>query len=247
MPSLAESLLAVFVGCGRAAAIMGDLSEMAATRGGLWFVAAYARTLFSLTWRMLLALVIAVACRQTIFDLFHVYIQHTPAIWRANTGSFLNLLNASGPLLACIMSTLWFALPFAAIRYGHHDPFVRLTFVLTIGTTIAFLAIPWISLLDAVVTLIIAFAALLSRAWRKPFEVLAWTGGVGILTLATFTVGARQFLAQHQAISLRLASHPLAASLFALAFQGSLLLIAIVCSRLHTLLLPSPPRNRDLA
>ena len=35
----------------RAAAIIGDLTEMAATRGRLWFWAAYPRTLISLGWR----------------------------------------------------------------------------------------------------------------------------------------------------------------------------------------------------
>src|ERR1035438_4907636 len=109
--SPAEVFLALIAGPARAAAIMGDLTEMAATRGRLWFVAAYARTLVSFTWRIVLALFVADIGRQMIFDLFHLYIGHTPVAWRNATGSWLDLLNSSGPLLACIMSTLWFVLP----------------------------------------------------------------------------------------------------------------------------------------
>jgi hypothetical protein len=186
--SLAESFLALIAGQERAAAILGDLTEMAATRGRLWFAAAYLRTLFSLTWHIVLALLVADIGRQMIFDLFHVYILHTPAAWRDVTGSWLNLLNGSGPLLACIMSTLWFALPFAAVRYGLRDRFVQLTFVVALGTTVAFLAIPWASLLFAAATLILAASALTSKTWRKPLEVLLWTGAAGVMMIAVSSV-----------------------------------------------------------
>jgi hypothetical protein len=140
--AIAESLLALLTGRERATAIYGDLTEMAATRSRIWFAAAYARTLLSLTWRIVVELFVADIARQFVFDLFHLYTRNTPTVWRTATGSFVDLLNLFGPLLACIMSTLWFALPFAAVRYGHRDRFVRLTAVVTVGTTIAFLAIP---------------------------------------------------------------------------------------------------------
>jgi hypothetical protein len=238
--SPAEIFLALFAGSDRAAAIMGDLAEMAATRGRLWFWAAYARTLVSFTWRTVLALFVADIGRQLAFDTFHLYLRHTPAIWRANTGSFVNLLNSTGPLLACIMSTLWFALFFALVRYGRRDAFVRLTALVTVGAFLAFLAIPWVSLAAAAATLALALAAFLSNRWRKPFEVLAWTGAAGLLALAAFTVLSRQFLLQHPAIARSLGSHPLAADALVFSFQGSLLLVAIVCSRLHKLLLEPP-------
>jgi hypothetical protein len=240
-PSIPEFLLALVAGPDRAAAIFGDLAEMAATRGRLWFFAAYLRTLFTFTWRIVLALFVADVGRQMIFDLFHLYLRHTPAAWRDATGSWINLLNLSGPLLACIMSTLWFALPFAAVRYGLRDRFVQLTFAVAAGTTVAFLAIPWASLVCAAVTLILATAAFTSKTWRKPFEVLAWTGAVGLLSLAAFTILSRQFLAQHPAIFRSLGSHPLALSALVFSFQGSLLVAAFVCSRLHKLLLSNPP------
>jgi len=234
-----EWLLARLTDPTRASAIYGDLTEMAATRSGLWFAAAFVRTLVSLTWRVVLALFVADVARQFLFDLFHLYLRHTPAVWRAETGSFVDLLNSCGPLLACIMSTLWFALPFAAVRYGHRDPFVRLTAVVAVGTTIAFLAIPWISLIAATAMLALAWSAFLSNRWRKPFEVLAGTGAAGLLSVAAFTVLSRQFLSQHPAIFRSLGNHPLALYALVFSFQGSLLLVAIVCSRLHRLLLPT--------
>src|ERR1017187_5177415 len=142
MPNLPESFLALVAGPDRAAAIIGDLTEMAASRGRLWFFAAYPRTLGSFTWRIVLALFVAAIGRQTISYLFYPYIRPTPAAWRNATGSWLDLLNSSGPLLACIMSTLWFVLPFAVIRYGRRDRFVQLTFAVAVGTTLAFLSIP---------------------------------------------------------------------------------------------------------
>ncbi len=245
--SPAESLLALFAGHLRAAAIYGDLLELAATRGRLWFVAAYARTLFTFTWRIVLALFVADVGRQLAFDTIHLYLRVTPAAWRANTGSFVDLLNTSGPLLACIMSTLWFALFFALVRYGRRDPFVRLTALVTAGAFVAFLAIPWVSLAAAAATLAFACAAFLSSRWRKPFEVLAWTGAAGLLALAAFTVLSHRFLLQHPAIWHSLSHHPFAANALVFSFQGSLLLVAIVCSRLHRLLLEPPAANSAAA
>ncbi|MGA1983427.1 MAG: hypothetical protein ABSG84_13295 [Acidobacteriaceae bacterium] len=244
---IAEFVLALFASPGRATAILGDLTEMAATRGRLWFIAAYTRTLFTFTWRIVLALFVADIGRQLAFDTFHLYLRHTPAVWRNATGSWLDLLNHTGPLLACIMSTLWFALFFALVRYGRRDAFVRLTALVTAGAFLAFLAIPWVSLAAAAATLALACVALLSNRWRKPFEVLAWTGAAGLLALAAFAVLSRQFLSQHPAIAHSLSSHPFIANALVFSFQGSLLLVAIVCSRLHRLLLETSPTGRTPA
>lgn len=227
MPSTSptESLLALFAGRERAAAMMGDLTEMAATRGRLWFFAAYARTVVSLTWRIVLALFAAEVGREMMFNLANLYFKVTPPTWR--TTSAPHVLNSMGPLLACVMSTLWFALPFAAVRYGVHDRFVRLTFAVALGTTVAFLFIPWASLMCAAATVALAAVALLSTAWRKPMEVLAWTGGVGVLAIgaenaARLTLHSQGSIGRLLAISWRM-----------FAFQTTLLIVAIVCSRVH--------------
>jgi hypothetical protein len=66
--------------------------------------------------------------------------------------------------------------------------------------------------------------------------VLAWTGGAGILSLAAVTAPRLQPRGQ--------AARELAGYAEILAFQGSLLLLAFVCSRLHRWLL-EPPRGNN--
>jgi hypothetical protein len=232
-PPSSEWLLARIAGPDRAAAILGDLVEMSESRGRLWFWTAYARTLFSLTWRIPVALLGAVVCRELIFDLFHLYMHYTPASWRTTLSP--PFLNSMGPLLACIMSTLWFALPFAAVRYGVRDRFVQLTFAVAIGTTVAFLFIPWASLFCAAATLALAGAALISTSWRKPLEVLIWSGAAGLLTIAAVdAVRINYHPAGH-------AGRIIVRYGVIMAFQASLLVLAVVCSRLHRLLLRQQP------
>ena len=50
MSNLPETLLARLTTADCAAAILGDLTELSATRGRLWFWTAYARTLLSQRW-----------------------------------------------------------------------------------------------------------------------------------------------------------------------------------------------------
>jgi hypothetical protein len=234
----AESLLALFAGRDRAAAMMGDLTEMAATRGRLWFFAAYARTLVSLTWRIVLALFVAEVGRELMFNLANLYFQVTPSTWRTTNAP--HVLNSMGPLLACVMSTLWFALPFAAVRYGVRDRFVRLTFAVAMGTTVAFLFIPWASLLCAAATVALALVALFSTTWRKPMEVLAWTSVVGVLAIGAENAARLSFHPQGSI------GHLLANQWRMFAFQATLLIVAIVCSRLHGWL-PDGPNTSDTA
>lgn len=240
--SSAETLLARLTDPTRAAAMYGDLTEMAATRGRLWFIAAYTRTLFSLTWRIVLAFEAAVVCRLVIFNLCGLYFHVAPPTWRTTDAP--HLVNSMGPLLACMTSTLWFTLPFAAILYGVRDRFVQITFAIALGTTVAFLFIPFASIVCAAATLVVAVAAVLSSTWRKPAEVLAWTAAAGIIAVAA------AYSALDAAYSSRLTVHPQAAiepiliNHEMLTFHASLLVPAVVCSLLHRWLLQSPA-NRD--
>jgi hypothetical protein len=239
-----ESLLALFAGNDRAVAILGDLTEMAQTRGTLWFWSAYTRTLISLTWRIVLALVAATVGRQILVNSFHTYyMTHTPVAWRTTYAPFL--LNYMGGLLPCIAQTLWFVLPFAAVRYGVRDRFVQLSFAVAVGTTVTLLYIPFASLFCAAATLAIAVTALFSTTWRKPLGVLLWTGAAGLLAL--FAVGAID--------TIILSHHPdwQTGHFFPhyggmLIYRSSLLAVAIVCSLLHRRLLEQPAStDRTLA
>ena len=213
---------------------------MAATRGRHWFAAAYLRTLVALTWRILLALFVADIGRQTIFDLFHLYLRIAPPAWRTTLSPAF--LNSSGPLLACIVSTLWFELPFAAVRYGLRDRFVQLTFAIAVGATVAFLFIPWTSLIVAAATLLLAIVAFTSTTWRKPLEVLAWSCATGLLM-----IGASDAVRLRILVLFAQDHRMLAGNAYALLFQSSLLALAFVCSRLHTLLLGKSPSDSTLA
>lgn len=231
--TFSEWLLARITDPTRAAAILGDLQEMSTTRGRFWFWTAYARTLIALTWRIVLALFVADIGRELIFNLASLYFHVAPPTWRTTNGPYL--LSSMGPLLACTMSTLWFVLPFAVVRYGVRDRFVQLTFAVAVGITVAFLFIPWASLLFSASTLALIAATMTSREWRKPAEILAWTASAGLLTIAA-------------ADALRLRIHPqpgieraIANYAQMFAFQIALLVVAIVCSRLHSLLLGQRP------
>jgi hypothetical protein len=76
-----------------------------------------------------------------------------------------------------------------------------------------------------------------SSGWRKPLEALARTAAAGILTFAAV-------------YSMRIHFHPLgqperggAGNLGILAFEGSFLVLALVCSRLHRMFLQQPHRE----
>jgi len=237
-PSAAEWLLGCFAGRTRAAAILGDLTELAATRGRLWFWTAYARTLFSLTWRILLALVAATIGRQILVNSLHIHIWHTLATWDTS-GQFL--LNSMGPLLFCIMETLWFVLPFAAVRYGVRDRFVQLTFAVAVGTTIAFFFIPFASLTCAIAALALAAVAAISPNWRKPLSVLLCTGAFGWLAQVAVNAVDTAIISCHPDWW---TSHFFRHYGGMMIYRSSLLAVAFVCARIHGLLLVTSPAGR---
>jgi hypothetical protein len=184
---IAEWLLARIVGSERAAAIYGDLEELAATRGSLWFWTAYARTLVTLGWRTPVAFLLAYAFstwvaigafptvhsvlrsfyrnvrnkpHQAFWNVFDRTIHHTTAhFWQIPLGDSL--------------IALWFILPFVLVRFGLRD---RLT---QLASAIFLLTIPYFSLDMAAVNFTgfviasILLVALSLRTWRRPMIVLA--------------------------------------------------------------------------
>jgi hypothetical protein len=244
MPKLtpAEWLLARITNPARAAAIMGDLEELAGTRGRLWFFTAYARTLFSLTWRIVLALAVATVGLQIILNSFHTYTRHMPIAWF--TYHSPSLLEHIGPLLFGQMWTMWFVLPFAAVRYGVRDRFVHISFAVAVGTLFTILFIPVASLTCAIATVALVAAAFTSRTWRKPAGVLLGTCVAGVL--AFFTLNAVD-----NAIFRYLPgwgdSHFFRHYGFMLIVRAALLSVAFACARLHGLVLERPPRVRTPA
>jgi hypothetical protein len=168
--SPAEWLLARLTTPDRAAAILGDLTEMAATRGRLWFWIAYIRTLITLGWRTPVALVGAYACTRSywVFTAIH-----------ASTHWLVRWLPLASPRyfryfwqlpLTTMLQGLVFLLPFVLVRFGPRDRLTRLACVFFL------LSLPlggYAGLyLVGVLTVIAVSAALCLRDWRRPMTVL---------------------------------------------------------------------------
>jgi hypothetical protein len=185
-------------------------------------------TLASLTWRIVLALVVATIGRQIIVNSFHIYIGHTFAAWSTTNGPFRP--SSMGAILYYITQTLWFVLPFAAVRYGVRDRFVQLTFAVAVGTTVAFFFIPFASLLCIAVIVALAAAAIASAAWRKPLAVLFCTVATAFLAIPAVSAIDARILNYHFGGS---AGRFFVHYGLMVAFRSSLLAVAIVCSILH--------------
>ena len=225
---LTESLLARLTTPDRAAAILGDLTEMATTRGRLWFWMVYARTLAILSWRIIVAVVVAMSLYQLLGNtLFHAHMRHAPP----------------GPHLPMLLifwfepSFPWFVLPFAVMLYGLRDRFVHLTAIAALGTTIAFLFLPRFSFAGVVITLALIALALLFSGWWKPTTVLATTVAFAFWC-GIAASHLSMFLRSHDYIPAY--GHGIAGLEPMLAARGSMLASAYLCARLHRWLLESP-------
>ena len=221
--SVFEFFFAIFVGRDRAAAIYGDLREMATSHGRAWFVFACFRTLAVLSWRIAAAVVAGMVLRQLLVNtLFRLPMPHG-APW-SNLPSLLIFWFNPSPL--------WFFLPFAAVLYGVHDRFVRLTAIAAIGTTVEFLFMLPLSLVCAAVALVLGASILVG--WWKQAAVL-------VATIAFYFVSGMAA----SDLSMILLSHGYIAHYGdgitglepMLAARGSMLLSAYLCARLHGWLL----------
>src|ERR1035437_8801804 len=105
---LTEALLARVTDSTRAAAILGDLEELAATRGRLWFWTAYARTIISLAWRPPAAFLLGYFAFELMMCLVPMWIRHTPPVWSSTSLNFARM----DPLVDAVTVPLWFALPY---------------------------------------------------------------------------------------------------------------------------------------
>jgi hypothetical protein len=234
---LAEVLLALFTGHDRAAVLYGDLLEMSATRGRVWFCATYTRTLISLAWRAPVAFASGILVFNLLTSLLERWIIRHPALWRTSMQTTPAIFHI-GPLLATATIPLWFALPYAFIRYGSRDRLVRLAALTFLLTTLTFLYLPYASLASAVLSAAILLAAFASATWRRPAIVLMATiatGAAAFVVIQNVTSLADQYLIEYA----RLPQLSLLA--WEIAVLSSMALVAVVCSRMHTLLL-RPPR-----
>ena len=228
--ALSESLLALFAGHKRAAAIYGDLNEMAAARGRVWLAAAYLRTLAALSWRIVAAVVGGMALRQILVNVLFHPTQAPPG--------------PNFPILLTFWfepSFLWFVLPFAALLYGVRDRFVQLTAIVTVGSTIVFLIPSRGFFYSAVLMFALGASTLLVSGWRKQAAALAVTLSFAFWS-ATGAGMLSRFLRAHHYVPAY--GHGITGLEPMLAFRGSMLASAYLCVRLHRWLLEDPrPAN----
>jgi hypothetical protein len=175
--SPAESVLALFAGRERAAAIMGDLTEMAQTRGRLWFFAAYLRTLISLGWRTPAAIVAIIA--------FTKYLRGDIAVLLMPHGNFHPLQRGQfGELHSLFIAFCWtvslsvlfctfIVFPYVAIRFGLRNRLTYLAGVLFLLAIPTYSYIPWVFEFTGLLITLIIVAALASPLWRRQMIFLA--------------------------------------------------------------------------
>jgi hypothetical protein len=174
--SSTEWLLARLTDRTRAAAIMGDLTELAATRGRLWFWTAYTRTLIALGWRTPAAIVAAIAFSEYVRG--HIAGFLGPRMFRINDPRLLawrhsNLSHFSWTVSLSALNVLWIVFPYVAIRFGLRN---RLTYL---AGTLFMIAIPVYTFRSSVYEFtglfcaLIMVAALASPLWRWQMIFLA--------------------------------------------------------------------------
>jgi hypothetical protein len=232
--ALPESLLALFTSSDRATAIMGDLEELAQTRGRRWLWTAYLRTLAALGWRTPVAFLAGYAVCQLVASGIEFWILHTSFAWRTamRSGPFA----AMGPLVTAVPLALWFMLSFGLVRYGWRDKFVQLAGASALLASVAFLDPHLLSEVSATILAIVTLVLLAIPAWRRAVVVLLSSVVAGSLVAIAISFGmaiATMYLSEQLHPGRLIPNQHPSDIVVLLAF-------AIVCSSLHSRLLRSP-------
>jgi hypothetical protein len=216
-PLPTEWLLAHVVGPDRAAAIYGDLLELAEIRGSLWFWTAYTRTLVRLCWRLSAAFLLGYVCYivvsptvRGVWTLFETY----PSPWSS--------------ILQWVVKPLWFLAPYALVRYGRRDRLaqvVSLLFLLIAAGSYSYIYAVWVTMTAIAVSGLIA--ASFFAGWRRPAAAT-----VALVILGMAAPGIRNLLLP-PIFKPGMSIYP---TLFRLDLPV-LILLAAVCSGLHSRLL----------
>jgi hypothetical protein len=241
-----EWLLARITDPTRAAAILGDLTEMEATRGRLWFWLAYARTLVELGWRVPFSFVFGCAIFSLIYCFFVFWGGRLLHDWRFSSPYTMHEASYLYLFHNIVTTPMWFIASFAVARYGVHDRFARLALLLSLASTCALVYPRPITLLFMALTLCAIAVSLFSEQWRKPVFVLA----------ATTASGTAAYLGMSEVVAVgfwyfRHGKHfPIAGDfaaphrIFWIAMWtiaiSSMFIVTFVCTRLHRWLLERP-------
>jgi hypothetical protein len=236
----AEWLLARLTTPTRAAAIFGDLEELAATRGRLWFWTTYARILLTLTWRSPVALVCALVSMRFALQIIRRLANLMP-YHLGDAGLFgeedvrLSFILWNIPLV--MAQCMAFAAPFALVRFGRRDRLTRLCGVLILVTIPVYAPITSVRDMSGIWTVFFFALAFLSPLWRRSAVVLTVTCLTAVVTM---------FVSTHTLVGI------LHRNFFTLSantrFTCDILGVALavlVCSRLHARLPHLRTRGTD--
>jgi hypothetical protein len=232
-----EAILARFTPRDRAASILGDLTELSATRGRLWFYAAYTRTLIALAWRTPVAFAFAFISLRFLFTVVlpglaahrMPHLRDAGLFGQYNRHIRLITWNISIVTAQC----LWFVLSYVAIRFGLRNRLAQLTGVLLLLALPVYTSRPWLMDLSAILTAAVIACAFLLPPWRKSMLVLAAT---------CLTATATAFTCFYTLLRI---NHPHRFTLTPFESKAceiiALTAAVFVLSRLHSLLLRQPP------
>jgi hypothetical protein len=239
-PAIVEWLLARVTDPTRAAAMLGDLTEMAATRSRLWFLTEYIRTLISLGWRTGgSAFILAFVCVRFMYGtvIWWLMNHRTPHLMDAGLFGIYNphVRLISWNLSMVMAQFLCFATPFVVVRFGMRDRLTRLACALFLISLPVYTLRPWVMDLSGVATVLVLAAALVAPLWRRPLAILAATLLPAVAVKITYLL----FLPIHR--------YPhvfrMPASWVVVSDAASFALAAIVCLYLYRRLLQRPPAS----
>jgi hypothetical protein len=188
MPNFSESLLARLTDPDRAAAIYGDLTELAATRGRLWFWLAYTRTVVALGWRTPAAIVVAILL--TTYLRGPIAFRLTPH-WLFQIRA-LRLSDQQHPYLShfcwtvslSVMFCAWIVFPYVAVRFGLRNRLTYLSGLLLLFATPVDSLNPRVYEVTGLLVALIIVAALASPLWR--WQMIFFAANIPIYRLAFY-------------------------------------------------------------
>lgn len=241
--SPAEALLALFAGSDRAAAIMGDLTEMAETRGRLWFWTNYARTLISLGWRTPVAVLAAVISVKYLRGKALARLLHAIGLFNHShlmlAGQYSHLAVFSWIVSLGGVFTLWILLPFVAIRFGVRNRLTYLAGILFMLALPVYTLRPQVYQFTGLACALVMVAALASPLWRRQMIFLAANYPVAMLVYYACYYAA----VAHSPAAFR--DNPFPLSLFGMRIDDpvGIAVTVMICPLLYRWLLLRPPAS----
>ena len=245
--SVAEWIVARFTTRKRAASMVGDLLELQAQKGQLWFWLSLARVVLALAWRRQLAFVAA----------FMFGAGACSGLQVTESMGFAALASGQLPwmnLFWVFLYILWFVAVYTAIGYGLRDRVAQLALALSVVTIPVVRYGPQRAILTACLglSLCIVMASLFTRERRRAVlvplgvAVVGFGAGMPAMYLADqyrkFIVPMPRTVAEIQA---GIQAHPSIGWMYLSMILVTVWTMAAACSRIHDLLMRNPSPDSE--